>query len=344
MNTKLRPLTTEQLLIDELPDLGGSRAIVVSPGRAQFAELIKSRGQVDHVTAWFLDMHSMAATKAAIEGDIEIVCSTDLPEEPVDLVAIPVMKKSESELTRDLLQQAHNRLVEGGHLAVSVDNPKDNWLHDQLQGMLDKVTCMRTKKGCVYWGKKTGPLKKEKNFECQFKFRDEEGRMIDVISRPGVFSHRRLDTGARQLMLSAAIGESDTVLDMGCGAGSVALASAFKTSGTVFGVDGNARAVECLRRGADLNGLTNIETRLNSDGEIDLPCEVDLALANPPYFGDHQISKHFVETCMKSLRSAGALLVVTKQPRWYGAYFEGLLEDLEIFESSRYWVVCGRKS
>jgi 16S rRNA G1207 methylase RsmC len=68
-------------------------------------------------------------------------------------------------------------------------------------------------------------------------------------------------------------------------------------------------------------------------------------LANPPYFGDDLISKHFVDTAVSTLRSGGALLVVTKQPSWYQEYFESLaLDDIAVFESSRYFVVCGRNS
>ena len=37
------------------------------------------------------------------------------------------------------------------------------------------------------------------------------------------------------------------------------------------------------------------------------------------------------------------LLVVTKKPNWYAAYFDGRLEDRAIMDSGRYFVACGRK-
>ena len=101
--------------------------------------------------------------------------------------------------------------------------------------------------------------------------------------------------------------------------------------------------MECTQRGAELNGLTNVRAILNAQGAPDLPEPVDLVLANPPYYGDDAISKHFVDTAIEVLRPAGALLVVTKQPRWYLDYFGDLLVDVLAFESSRYHVVCGRK-
>ena len=303
-----------------------------------------------------------------VEG-VDVLCGSDLPDghQPgadvaqtsrdaaagtegqaefrYDLVAMPTLRRGEVELTRDLMQQAHERLASGGYLAVSIDNPKDQWLHEQMQALFDKVTCHRTPQGSAYWGKKTSPLKKVKDFSCQFTFREEDSeRIIQVLSRPGVFSHRRLDPGARQLMLTAEIGPADNVLEMGCGAGAVSLAAAFATSGTVFAVDANARAVECTERGAQLNGLDNVQAILNADGDLNLPVAIDLALANPPYFGNDRISQHFVDTAIDVLRPGGALLVVTKSPEWYDDYFETRqLDDIAIFEASKYFIACGRK-
>ena len=144
-------------------------------------------------------------------------------------------------------------------------------------------------------------------------------------------------------MLSVEIGPEDHVLDMGCGAGAVTAACAVRTSGRVFGVDSNARAIECLKATAARNDLQNVQAIWNADGQLDLPCEIDVAVANPPYFGDTSIAQHFVDTCFQHLRVGGALLVVTKQPNWLGAYMNHLMEDLAVFESSKYWVVCGRK-
>ncbi len=346
--SELPPLPTEQLLIDALPQLvdqlpDGRRAIVLSPGRAQLADRLLVEHHMSHVAAWYIDLHAATeANRCCIDG-VEVQCGADLPEGEMDLVAMPVLKRGEAELTRDLLQQSHERLVEGGYLAASVDNPKDKWLHDQMRELLDKVTCQRGPGGCVYWGKKTSPLKKLRDFSCQFVFREEDQRIIQVVSRPGVFSHRRLDPGARQLMLAAEIGPTDAVLEMGCGAGAVSFSAAFQTSGQIYAVDSNARAIECTQRGAELNQLDNVQALLNADGVLELPTSVDLALANPPYFGNDRISQHFVDTAVESLRPGGALLVVTKQPAWYEVYFEQMMEDVMVFESSRYFIACGRK-
>ncbi len=339
----LPPLPSEQILIDALPKWAGARALVISPGRAQLADHLATQHAMQHVAAWFWDFHDATEANLVCIDQVEVQCGPDLPEAELDLVAMPVLKRGEAELTRELLQQAHERLVLGGHLAVSVDNPTDQWLHEQMQELFEKVTCQRDGGGSVYWAKKTKPLKKLRDFGCQFVFRDEAERLIQVLTRPSVFSHRRLDPGARQLMLAAEIGPADNVLEMGCGAGAVSFAAAFQTTGTVFSVDANSRAVECTERGAELNQLKNVTAILNADGVLELPTPVDIALANPPYFGDDRIAQHFVDTAVESLRPGGALLVVTKKPSWYEAYFEKLLDDVAILEASRYFIACGRK-
>jgi 16S rRNA (guanine1207-N2)-methyltransferase len=339
---KLLPLASERLLIERLPNLPGKSALVVSSGRAQLAdELALRRGYVQ-VTAWYLDLYTAAVTAQEIDPSVNVACSADLPDEELDFAAIPVMKRSESELTRDLMQQAHQRLKIGGYLAMAVDHAADRWVHEQMQAIFAKVSCDRSEAGCVYWAKKIEPLKKVKNFDAEFAFRDN-GRLIKAISRPGVFAHRRMDGGARQLIESAEIGAADHVLDMGCGVGTVSLAAAFKTTGLVHSVDSNARALDCVTKSAALNGLANIQTHLNADGQLDLPQLVDVALANPPYYGDDTIAQHFVEVCIRYLNPGGALLAVTKNPRWYHAYFENRLEDIAIFEAANYFVCCGRK-
>ena len=87
-----------------------------------------------------------------------------------------------------------------------------------------------------------------KNFRCEFAFRDR-GRLIHAVSRPGVFSHREIDPGARQLMAAMEIAAGDRVLDIGCGSGTVSFAAAFRAEGVeVLAVDSHARAVECTAR------------------------------------------------------------------------------------------------
>jgi 16S rRNA (guanine1207-N2)-methyltransferase len=85
----------------------------------------------------------------------------------------------------------------------------------------------------------------------------------------------------------------------------------------VHAFDAAARAVDCLRRAAVINGLDNLSTALECEGDVPDPGGYDLALANPPYYADFRIAERFVEAARRALAPGGTLLVVTKQPSWY---------------------------
>ncbi len=350
--SRTTPLLAEQLLIDYLPEQLDrwrvSSTLLVTSGRGQAAEVIAVGKHSQSCDVWFIDLFLASLSRQFLAeriGDcmIDVSCSSDMPEKTFDLVALAVSKKAEAELTRDYLQQAHGQLDDGGRMVVAVDAPQDTWVHEQLSGIFSKVTRVPSEKGVIYSARKNGELKKVKDFWCEFPFRDECEKMWQLRTRPGVFSHRRLDAGARQLMRTCEIGPEDKVLDLGCGAGALALTASGQTGGTVYAVDCNARATQCTALSADANLADNVEVILNSDGELGLDGTIDLVLANPPYFGGDAIPVHFVETSIQVLRSGGALLVVNKKPSWYSEYFEGKLEDVAIFESGKYFIACGRK-
>ncbi len=337
------PLLSEQILIETHPDWAGDQFLVISPGRSQLGWQLRSQYPDAKVQAWYCDFYQASEAKVTAKEagyDLEILCAADLPDETYEAVFMPVLKRGEAELTRELMQQAHQRLKVGGYFAMSVDNPTDTWLHGQMRTFLDKVTVQQHSQGRAYWGRKTGELKRVRNFDCEFQFRDED-RLITAFSRPSVFSHRKLDDGARQLIKHVEIGPEDNVLDFGCGSGVVALACAGRTSGRVIGVDANARAIECLQRGAEANGFQNVETILNANGQLGLSVKIDVALANPPYFGDQKIWQHFCEACLECLRVGGSLLIVTKQPTWFAEYLEPRLESLSVAQSGHYYLVHG---
>ena len=99
---------------------------------------------------------------------------------------------------------------------ASTDNCEDTWLRDQLAKVFSKLERRPSAAGVLYVGTKTEPLKRIRNFACEFAFRDR-GRLIRACSRPGVFSHRSVDAGARQLLNEMQIDAGTRVLDIGCG-------------------------------------------------------------------------------------------------------------------------------
>jgi 16S rRNA (guanine1207-N2)-methyltransferase len=322
--------------------MSGRRLFCTSPGLAQCAGAA-ARALPDAVVfCTYLDLYrANLALDHWRDGppNLCIECAADLPEASADVVAIPCSAGGEAELTRDLLQAGHERLRSGGTMYAATDNPRDNWLGAQLRKLFRELQQRKSPTGTLYVGTKTKPLKKLKNFTCEFAFR-HRGRLIRAISRPGVFSHRHIDPGARHLIDEMQIDAQTRVLDIGCGAGVVALAAACRGEGVrVHAVDSNARAVECTKRGAELNALTNLTTELNADGNYKHLKSYDLALANPPYYSGFRIARHFLAASRSALRPGGTLLLVTKQPDWYRENIANWFDQVSVAERKGYFVL-----
>ena len=132
---------------------------------------------------------------AAQGSNLSILCQADLPGDEVDLVALPFHAQGEAELTREILQQAHQALRIGGRLYAATDNPRDTWLAQELRKLFANVQRHAAPQGAIYAAVKTAPLAKLKDFTCELVFRDGP-HLIRAVSRPGVFAHRRVDAGA----------------------------------------------------------------------------------------------------------------------------------------------------
>ena len=223
---------------------------------------------------------------------------------------------------------------------IDVDG-HNSWLHEQMQGMFNKVTRISSKQGTVYIARKTSPLKKIKDFTCEFAFRDQ-GNLIKAVSRPGVFSHRRLDAGARALLNVIEVRDGDRVLDMGCGSGAVGLAAAARNSSvSVTAIDSNARAVSCTEQGAKLNELSNITTVHTAVGECAGQGTFDLFLGNPPYFSNYRIAELFLKTAAKMLKPGGEVLIVCKKMEWYQERMAKFFDGVGFAKSGAYNIIGG---
>ena len=342
---RLPPKVEEQRLIEIATSLPGARIGCVSTGRGQVAETLAAERNESTVTAWYLDSYltSLAVAHAVPQPNLKIVCEADWPCGSVDLAAIALSCHGEAELTREVIQSAYHALDIGGLMVVGVDNSRDRWLHDLLKTYEKSVKVRPFDDAMVYIIQKSNALKKVKEFSCQLSFIDCDAK-IELVTRPGVFSHRELDSGARQLLDAVDIFPEAKVLDIGCGAGSVALGLAARDpSATVHAIDSNSRAIDCTRRGVKLNGFENLQVELNHSGNYGEENSFDMAMANPPYFADFRIAQHFIDLAHRSLRPGGRLVLVTKQPKWYEENLPINFNDVEVFESKRYFIASGIK-
>ena len=338
------PRPQEELLLELVPSAAGRRVLCNTVGRGQFA--LAAAGEAKQVSCHFLDLYNLQqcrTTAGELPSSLQLVCEADFPAGPFDLVAPAFSKQGDGELARDLLQQGRERLEIGGRMGVATDHPTDSFLHAELRKLFPKVTRRPGPTGVLYLTTKTAPLKKVKNFACEFPFRDGE-QLIQLRTRPGVFSHRRLDGGARALIQEMQIQPGMKVLDLGCGSGAVAVAAKLRHDNvSVDAVDSNPRAVQATAWAAAKNGAQPLKAILDCDGSALSDEAYDLVLANPPYFSNFRIAEHFARTAARTLYSSGTALFVTKTPGWYAERLPKWFSHVEPRPGKNYTIVAARK-
>ena len=109
---------------------------------------------------------------------------------------------------------------------------------------------------------------------------EQEGLLLRTDR--GVFSHGRLDPGTFLLLRAAPpLPPTGTLLDLGSGAGPIALTMAHRApQATVWAVDVNERARSLTAANAAANGLANVIVAAPEDVTSDL--RFDVIWSNPP--------------------------------------------------------------
>ena len=145
-----------------------------------------------------------------------------------------------------------------------------------------------------------------------FKVATPDGTMQLTTDR-GVFSHGALDTGTKVLLLKApSPPPSGNLLDLGCGAGPIAITLARRSpKATVWAVDINARALRLCRENACANEITNIQTCLVEE----MPDDVvfDAIWSNPPiHIGKPAMHAMLLQWLPRLTRPGEAIMVVQR--------------------------------
>ena len=338
---------SEGLLVARGDLFAGPRLLCTTLGRAQFAAVAAVSRPDRRVVCHFLDLFRCEESQrlhGADDPKLRLVCTPDFPDEEFDCAALPLTATGEAELAREKMQAAYVRLVDGGRLVVSTDNPDDSFFHDEMQKLFPKVTRIPETKGVIYAATKPGPLKKEKNFTAEVTFRDG-GRLYQLVTRPGVFSHRRVDPGTRGVLDAVTVEPGMKILDLGCGAGPVAIALAGRAENvTVEAVDSNPRAVACTLETAKRNGLEGrVRAHLNAEARCGVKGKLDLAVGNPPYFSKFRIAELFLASAAEALRPGGRVVFVTKQPAWFAQHLPEHFEDVTTTPAKNYVICAARK-
>jgi len=138
-------------------------------------------------------------------------------------------------------------------------------------------------------------------------------RELTIGTDRGVFSRKGIDQGTMVLLESAARPPSTgNFLDLGCGAGPIALTlAAYSPNATVYAIDINDRARELTDSNAQRNRLSNVVTC--APNQMDEAIQVDVLWSNPPIRIGKQELHALLLTWLSRLSTTGeAWLVINR--------------------------------
>ena len=138
-------------------------------------------------------------------------------------------------------------------------------------------------------------------------------------SKPGIFGWDKIDRGSAFLIdhlpqfLSSYKNAPQTLLDLGCGYGYIALSASQYSFNRLLATDNNAAAILAAQN--NLDSLTNIESSvLATDAGDGIDEQFDTILCNPPFHSgfsvDDQLAVKFLSQTQRLLNRSGQALFV----------------------------------
>lgn len=271
-----------------------------------------------------------------------VACTASLPAGPYAaalMMATPGIMPGE--LVLDQLEDLHENLAEGA-VALIACEAETSTLLKQIRDLFGGASVLFNKNGiCCVSVKRQGALKRRRTFSAAFTASLPGESACTLVSLPGVFCHRRPDTGGLALAEVAQrdLKSGQRVLDMGCGCGLVGLLLARSQPDVrVTFLDSHARAMAATRQNVLALGLAAQTELVLSDSGTD-QTGFDLCAGNPPYYSDFRIAELFIRTAHAVLKPGGICLTVAKAAAALANVQRGSFGAAEIISRRGYGIV-----
>ncbi|HOE61917.1 MAG TPA: methyltransferase [Kiritimatiellia bacterium] len=272
---------------------------------------------------------------------VSLACTATLPDGPFDAALFMSTPGSTTgELLLDQLEELHRALAPGGTCLIACETHVPALLKQVKRTFGPPAVLFHHGPLCCLSARKRGALANPRDFTASFAASLPGGASHTLYSLPGVFCHRRPDTGGLALAEVAArdLKPGARVLDMGCGCGLVGLLlAAHQPDARVTFVDSHSRALAATRRNLDALGLT-AESLVLSDSGLAVT-GFDLFAGNPPYYSDFRIADCFLRTARAALTPGGVCLTVAKTAHALAERQRELFGAAEILPRRGYGVV-----
>lgn len=142
---------------------------------------------------------------------------------------------------------------------------------------------------------------------------DFQGQHLTYTTDHGVFSRQRLDFGSRVLMDSIDIGNAKSMLDVGCGYGTMGIAlKSVHEDLQVLMTDVNKRAISLAKENIKCNNLEGIDV-IESDVYENVHDRYDLVISNPPIRAGKKVVSAIISGSYDHLNKGGRLVIVIQK-------------------------------
>ena len=156
---------------------------------------------------------------------------------------------------------------------------------------------------------------------------DFQGKHLIYTTDHGVFSRQRLDFGSRVLMDSIDIGNAKSMLDVGCGYGTMGIAlKSVHEDLQVLMTDVNKRAISLAKENIKCNNLEGIDV-IESDVYENVHDTYDLVISNPPIRAGKKVVSAIISGSYDHLNEGGRLVIVI-QKKQGAPSAKKLMEDI----------------
>jgi 16S rRNA (guanine1207-N2)-methyltransferase len=171
------------------------------------------------------------------------------------------------------------------------------------------------------------------------------GHHFRFVTDRGVFSKKGIDFGTRLLIETVELNREKTLLDFGCGYGSI---------GTVFAklypnllvtmLDINERAIHLARKNAELNHVIDRVKFVVSDGLVEIKDQTfDTILLNPPIRIGKSAVYSLFEQAREHLNPNGSFWIVIRKQQGASSAKQKLtqlFDQVEVVKQKKgYWVI-----